>query len=155
MRKNVFLFTLLILVLLSGCRQTRYIPVQGKNDSIYIEKTVLRYDTVTFTLPPDTVYSVSTDSSFIQTDLASSEAVIGKDGKLYHTLTNKPVELKKEVVYKDRVIEKEVKKEIPVIQEVEKPVKYIPKFYKITNGLFFLLMAVIGFLIYRKIKKIL
>ena len=151
--RNVYLF-ILVIILLSGCRQVKYIPVQGKNDSIYIEKTVLRYDTVTFTLPPDTVYSVSTDSSFIQTDLASSEAVIGKDGKLYHTLTNKPVELKKEVVYLDKIVEKEVKKEIPVIQEVEKPVKYIPKFYKVTNGLFWLMVSIIGFLIWGKIKKI-
>lgn len=154
MRKNVFLFTILILVLLSGCRQVKYIPVQGKNDSIYIEKTVLRYDTVTFTLPPDTVYSVSTDSSFIQTDLASSEAVIGKDGKLYHTLTNKPVELKKEVVYLDKIVEKEVKKEIPVIQEVEKPVRYVPGYYKTINKIFWFLISIIGGGIFLKIKRI-
>ena len=152
--RNVYLFTILILVLLSGCRQTRYIPVQGKNDSIYIEKEVLRYDTVRIKLPADTVYSISTDSSHLETNLSSSDAIIREDGKLYHTLINKQVDLEKEVVYVDKITEKEVKKEIPVIQEVEKPVKYVPKFYKVTNGLFWLLISVIGAGIYLKIKRI-
>lgn len=153
MRKNVYLF-ILVIILLSGCRQVKYIPVQGKNDSIYIEKEVLRYDTVRIKLPADTVYSISTDSSHLETNLSSSDAIIREDGKLYHTLINKQVDLEKEVVFKDRVVEKEIKKEIPVIQEVEKPVKYIPKFYKVTNGLFWLIVSVIGAGIYLKIKKI-
>lgn len=153
MRKNVYLF-ILVIILLSGCRQTRYIPVQGKNDSIYIEKTEIRFDTVRIKLPADTVYSISTDSSHLETNLSSSDAIIREDGKLYHTLINKQVDLEKEVVYKDRIIEKEVKKEIPVIQEVEKPVKYIPGYYKTINKLFWLLISVIGAGIYLKVKKI-
>ena len=44
--------------------------------------------------------------------------------------------MKKEIVYKDKIIEKrvEVEKEVPV--EVKVPVKYVPDYYKWINILF-------------------
>lgn len=151
--RNVYLF-ILVIILLSGCRQVKYIPVQGKNDSIYIERTEIRYDTVRIKLPSDTIYATAKDSSHLESSVAVSDAWIDDESVLHHSLRNKNVELEKEVVFQDRVVEKEIRKEIPVIQEVDRPVKYIPKFYKVTNGLFFFLISVIGGGIFLKIKRI-
>ena len=69
-------------------------------------------------------------------------------------MENKDVELKKEIVYIDRIIEKrvEVEKEVPV--EVKVPVKYVPDYYKwihilfwciVGTGLFFVIFKLKGF----------
>lgn len=152
--RNVFLFTILILILLSGCRQTRYIPVQARVDSVYVEKTEIRFDTVRIKLPSDTIYATAKDSSHLESSVAVSDAWIDDESVLHHSLRNKDVELEKEVVFKDRVVEKEIRKEIPIIQEVEKPVRYVPGYYKTINKIFWLLISIIGAGIYLKIKRI-
>lgn len=152
--RNVFLFTILIMILLSGCRQTRYIPVQARVDSVYVEKTEIRFDTVRIKLPADTVYSISTDSSHLETNLSSSDAIIREDGKLFHTLINKQVDLEKEVVSQERVVEKIVTKDRPIPVEVEKPTPYVPGYYKTINKIFWFLISIIGGGIFLKIKRI-
>ena len=147
---------LLVMFLMMGCGicKKQYIPVESKVDSIYIEKVVERIDTVNIEVPGEKIYVIATDSSHLETAVAVSDAKIDSIGRLHHSLENKDVELKKEIVYIDRIIEKkvEVEKEVPV--EVKVPVKYIPNYYKWINiifwcmvgtGLIFVIFRVRGF----------
>lgn len=150
-RLLIVVVTGLILILFSGCSvlRPRYVPIETKIDSVYIEKVVERVDTVLFSIPADTVrIAAKCDSSHLETGFAVSDAVVDSTGVLRHSLWNKVQELKKEVVFKDRVIEKrvEVEKEVPV--EVEVPVKYVPAYYRWMERLFYGLLIIGIFVIF-------
>ena len=133
-------FILLILAFLmmgcSICHRVQYVPVATKTDSVIVEKIVERVDSVYFPVPGESVEVVREDSSHLETSVAISDAKIDSNGVLHHTLQNKNTSLKKEIVYRDKIIEKkvEVEKEVPV--EVEVPVKYVPDYYKWIHILF-------------------
>lgn len=152
--KKVLLFLLMFFMVSCGvCKRVQYVPVETKRDSIYIEKVVERIDTVNIEVPGEKVYVVAVDSSHLETTVAISDAKIDSIGILHHSLENKDVELKKEIVYIDRIIEKkvEVEKEVPV--EVMVPVKYVPDYYKWINILFWCMIGTgLIFVIFR-VKK--
>lgn len=152
--KKVLLFLLMFFMVSCGvCKRVQYVPVETKRDSIYIEKVVERIDTVNIEVPGEKVYVVAVDSSHLETTVAISDAKIDSIGRLHHSLENKDVELKKEIVYIDRIIEKkvEVEKEVPV--EVMVPVKYVPDYYKWINILFWCMIGTgLIFVIFR-VKK--
>lgn len=139
--KKVLLFLLMLMI--TGCGITRVIqvPVETKKDSVVIEKIVERIDTVEIEIPGEKVYVIREDSSHLETAVAISDAVVDSMGFLHHSLENKKTSLEKEIVYKDRIIEKrvEVEKEVPV--EVEVPVKYVPDYYKWINIIFWCLVG--------------
>ena len=139
--KKLILFLLMFFMVSCGICKRQYIPVESKIDSIYIEKVVERIDTVNIEVPGEKIYVIATDSSHLETAVAVSDAKIDSTGILHHSLENKDVELKKEIVYIDRIIEKkvEVEKEVPV--EVEVPVKYVPDYYKWINILFWCMVG--------------
>ena len=136
------MFLVMFLVMGCGiCKRVQYVPVETKIDSVVIEKVVERTDTVSIEVPGEKIYVIATDSSHLETAVAVSDAKIDSIGRLHHSLENKDVELKKEIVYIDRIIEKkvEVEKEVPV--EVKVPVKYIPNYYKWIHILFWCLVG--------------
>ena len=139
--KRFILLLVMFLVMGCGICKRQYIPVESKIDSIYIEKVVERIDTVNIEVPGESVYVIKQDSSHLETTVAISDAKIDSTGILHHSLENKDVELKKEIVYIDRIIEKkvEVEKEVPV--EVQVPVRYIPNYYKWINILFWCIVG--------------
>lgn len=131
--KKILLVLLLFMAVSCGiCNKVKYVPVQTKVDSVYVEKIVERVDTISFEIPADTVYmAAKVDSSHLETNIAISDAWVDSSAILHHKLVNKAGKsLEKEIVYKDKIIEKrvEVEKEVPV--EVEVPVKYVPGYYK-------------------------
>lgn len=130
-----------------------YVPVETRVDSVYIERVIERVDTLRIPLPPETVYvEVSDTVSHLETSVAESWARVDTLGRLLHILSNKKVSLEKEVVYRDRVVEKkvEVSKDVPV--EVEVPVKYIPKYYLWIHWLFWIFVIFGIGLIYVRLK---
>lgn len=152
--KKVLLFLLMFFMVSCGvCKRVQYVPVETKRDSIYIEKVVERIDTVNIEVPGEKVYVVAVDSSHLETTVAISDAKIDSIGRLHHSLENKDVELKKEIVYIDRIIEKkvEVEKEVPV--EVMVPVKYVPDYYKWINILFWCMIGTGLIFVIFKVKK--
>lgn len=154
MMKRFILFLMMFLMVGCSILRPRYVPIETKVDSIVVEKVVERVDTVLFSIPADTVrIAAKVDSSHLETGLAVSDAVVDSTGVLRHSLWNKVQDLKKEVVYLDRVIEKkvEVEKEVPV--EVEVPVRYVPGYYKWINGLFWGLVVIFVIFIVFKIKS--
>ena len=143
----------LMMFLLVGCGMIhpRYVPVESKRDSVYIETLIERVDTVKVDVPGERVFVIRRDSSRLETAVAVSYAEIDSIGFLHHSLENKKVSLEKEIVFKDRVIEKrvEVEKEVPV--EVEVPVKYVPGYYRWMERLFYGLIGLFVIFILLKV----
>lgn len=127
-------------LLISACSTPRYIPVESKTDSIYVERIVERKDTVYLDIPKESSAQVADTLSHLETSVAYSDAAI-EGGRLRHSITNKDIQLKKEIIYKDKVVEVEKRVEVPVIKEVEIEKKYIPKYYKTINMLFWGLVS--------------
>lgn len=151
--KRLLITVVLILILFSGCGliHPKYVPVESKKDSIYIETLIERVDTVRVDVPGERVFVIRKDSSRLETAVAVSYAEIDSIGFLHHTLENKKVSLEKEVVFKDRVIEKkvEVEKEVPV--EVEVKVPFVPGYYKWINIIFWLCVGLFVIFIVLKV----
>lgn len=136
--KRFILFLMMFLVVGCGiCRKVQYVPVETKADSVFVEKIVR--DTVSIEIPGETVYVVSQDSSHLETKYSISDAKIDSTGRLHHSLINKDIKIKKEIVYKEIEKRVEVEKEVPV--EVEVPVKYVPDYYKWINIIFWCLVG--------------
>ena len=147
-----FIFVLMIFLFVGcGIIHPRYVPVESKKDSVYIETLIERVDTVKVDVPGESVFVIRRDSSRLETAVAVSYAEIDSVGFLHHSLENKKVSLEKEIVFKDRVIEKrvEVEKEVPV--EVEVPVKYVPGYYKWMERLFYGLLGLFVIFILLKV----
>lgn len=138
----------LAMALMTACSTIRYVPVEAKTDSIYVEKIIERLDTILVEIPVEVKNNATlADSSHLETSVAISDAWVDSLSILHHTLQNKAENaLKKEVPRKDKVIEKTVYKEVPVIQEVEVPVKYVPDYYKKVSIAFWVLL--VTFLLY-------
>ena len=141
MKKFILFLVMFMMVGCGICNKVKYVPVETKKDSVIIEKVVERIDTVNIEVPGEKIYVIAVDSSHLETTVAISDAKIDSTGMLHHSLENKDVELKKEIVYIDRIIEKkvEVEKEVPV--EVKVPVKYIPNYYKWIHILFWCMIG--------------
>ena len=145
---------LIAILLFCGCGTVRYVPVEVQTDSVYVEKIVERLDTVRIEIPGEVQYvAIPADSSHIETSVAISDAWVDSLSILHHRLRNRAgFELQKEVVYQDRIIEKSVDREVPVIKEVEKTVEVVPAYYKWVNGLFWGIIGIFVIFILIKVK---
>ena len=147
--KNTFFpCVLAALVFLAGCATIRYVPIKetqyvSVRDTTYLRDTLVRVELEKARLAD---FVDLGDTLVLSTDLARSTAFLDTtSGKLKGTLENtlkyveKPVQIRERLVYRDSV---EVR-EVPV--EVEKPVKYVPKFWKIFGilGILSLVAAVL------------
>ena len=140
--------SLLLGLLLAGCTTIRYVPIKetqyvSVRDTTYLRDTLVRVELEKARLSD---FVDLGDTLVLSTDLARSTAFLDTtSGKLKGTLENtlkyieKPVQIRERLVYRDSV---EVR-EVPV--EVEKPVKYVPKFWKIFGilGILSLVAAVL------------
>lgn len=146
----MILFIGLILLLSNGCgclKRTVYVEVPVKSDSVFIERLVR--DTVTVTIPGDSISVVAVDSSHLENRYSISDARVDSTGRLHHSLINKSIKVEKEIVYKE--IEKTVEKEVPVIKEVTKEVKVIPSYYKWCSRIIWILFGFVVIFIVLKV----
>ena len=152
--KRFILFLVMFMMVGCGiCQRVQYVPVESKVDSVVIEKVVERTDTVSIEVPGERVDVIEQDSSHLETAVATSDAKIDSTGMLHHSLENKDVNLKKEIVYKDKIIERRVEgeKEVPV--EVKVPVKYVPDYYKWINIIFWCIVGTGLIFVIFKVRK--
>ena len=135
--------------LILGCSSPKYLPSSNikivSKDSLYIHTEL-----VSAALPLESHTIVTpTKKSHLETSVAESDAEIDSLGMLRHTLVNKKDSIKTKIQYIDRISYRDSieVKEVPV--EVEKPVPYIPKFYKFTFAFFgiFVLSVIVKLLI--------
>lgn len=121
---------LLIIPLLEGCCPCRHIATDTRMDSTRVEvrtETILVPDTVYIEIPAQKSERTTTKKeSHLENDYATSDARINNDGTLFHNLmtkqqkkaveTNKIVEKQDSIVYravyKDKIVTKEVEKDL-------------------------------------------
>lgn len=145
------LLTCLILAfygLISGCSAPRYLP-SSNIKIVSKDSLIVRTELVSIAIPNESHSIITKSKSHLETSVATSDAEIDSLGLLHHTLVNKKDSLKSKIQYIDKIVYRDSieTKEVPV--EVEKPVPYIPKFYKFTFAFFgiFVLFIVVKLLI--------
>lgn len=128
--RNIFIIFGILLFM--GCASTKpvYVPTQAETIIEYRDSIIHIIDSIKVEVPKEKIVEVipDIDTSYLETKLAYSMAFIDKDkGRIHHTLENKPQSLKipLDTLVKIEYINKYIEK--PIIQEVEVPVKYIPK----------------------------
>ena len=122
--------------LLTGCSTPKYLP----SSSIKIvskDSLIVRTELISVALPLESHTIVTpTKKSHLETSVAESDASIDSLGLLHHTLVNKKDSIKTKIQYIDKIVYRDSieVREVPV--EIEKPVPYIPNFYKFTFAFF-------------------
>lgn len=152
MKNLLFIF---ILAATTACCPCRHLTTStGTRDSLHVQirhHTIWVPDTIRFHLPAErTEQAVRTDSSHLETSAAVSDARINPDGSLSHSLENKkndlkiptqrPIEYRDSIVYRDRDIE------VEKIVEIERKLTW---WQQTQMRGFWMLLAFIAF-VYRK-----
>lgn len=115
---------MLIMILclwLVACSKKIYQPIEVQTK--VIEKEILVRDTVEVEVPVEVIKEVvpQMDTSVVETSIAKATAYVDTTTRtINHKIENKPVKLEKEIVYKDKIVEVEKIKEVPVEVEVPK-----------------------------------
>ena len=84
---------IVMMIMLQGCK-TIYIPVGTTDSTVIHHRDSIIFDTVNVDIPKEEKSEIvlQTDTSILQTSLATSEAYITEDGRLFHNLKNKSEE---------------------------------------------------------------
>jgi len=139
--------------LILGCSAPKHLPSSSVK-IISKDSLVIHTELVSVAVPIESHNIITTEKhSHLETSVAESDAEIDSLGMLHHTLVNKKDSLKAKIQYVDRIVYKDSIeiKEVPV--EVEKPVKYIPKFYQFTFIFFLVFVLFIVVKVVRKLVK--
>lgn len=148
------LISLLLIVGVSSCSSSK--PTIQPIETVYVYKdtTVIHTDTIHIDLPNESMTDVviPTDTLRLETSIAKAEAYIDTTtNTLKGSIENKDAQIEKEIIYKDKIIEKQVFKEIPIEVVKEVKVKEKPWYFNILS-----IFALLGLAtLIRFIKKIL
>ena len=119
---------LVLAFLMTSCCPCRHLTTSDNTKDSVRVVTVIRteyiHDTVFIEIPVERERQTVRDTtSHLETSFALSDARINKDGTLYHSLENKPqkrpVEVEKEVIYRDSIVYRD--KVVRKVQTVEVP----------------------------------
>lgn len=149
------LLTALCGAILASCGAVKPVPVETRTEIRYIDSTIVHIDSVSVEIPVERYINITPNQfSSLETSVASSEASVDSLGLLHHSLLNKAVSLKKEVVYQDRLVYKDslVYKETPVEVVVEKQVRYIPRWVWYSLGISILALLYIAWRLYKFLR---
>ena len=152
--KKINILAILLLILTVGCGTIKPIPVETIYN--YKDSVIVHVDSIAVDVPVERYVDLVnyTDTLVLETSVAKATAYADTTTRtLKGRIENKPVQLKKEIVYQDRIIEKEITKDVPVYIDKE-VVKYKHYFYeKILWVLSLLAGVMIGRKLYPIIKK--
>ncbi len=131
---------------LQSCSKPIYL--QGKTE--YIEKTELKDTTIYIEIEKESIKSIATDSSFLESLYAYSAAVVDSFGALHHSLVQKPMKLEKEIQYVEKCVT--VYDSIPYPQIVTqiKEVETTPALYRWSFIILIAILAWKGALFFKK-----
>lgn len=149
--KNFRIILLWLLLLVVSCGPIKHVPVQTIIN--YKDSTIVHVDSIAVDVPVERYVDIvnELDTLVLETSVAKAIAYADTTTRtLKGEIKNKPVQLKKEIVYQDRVIEKEVYKDKPVYVEVEK-IKTKHPFYEPILWLFALLS--IGYISIKLVRR--
>lgn len=144
-------FLTIVILAFYGCSSPRYLPTSNIK-IISKDSLIVRTELVSIAIPNESHSIITKSKSHLETSVATSDAEIDSLGLLHHTLVNKKDSLKTKIQYIDKIVYRDSieVKEVPV--EVEKPVRYIPKFYQFTFILFWIFVLFIVIKIIRKFR---
>lgn len=154
--KNLIL--IYILLAISSCCPGR--KISASSDSMRVEvreRTVLIRDTVWRDFPLiSEMVALQADSSHLENRYAVSDARIGSDGLLYHSLATKPqkeaIPIDRPVVYRDSIVYRDRTAEKVVAVEVERNLTWWQQTQ--IRG-FWLLLAIFAVVLgWRKVKSL-
>lgn len=136
---------------LIGCSTPKYLP-SSNIKIVSKDSLVVHTELVSVAIPNESHSIITKKKSHLETSVATSDAEIDSLGMLHHTLANKKDSIKTKIQYVDKIVYRDSIqiKEVPV--EVEKPVRYIPKFYQFTFILFWIFILFIVVKIIRKFR---
>ena len=159
----ILIITLAVLILASlcmySCRSAKEVRTEQTRDSVRTEIRIHKVfvpDTVLVPLPPQKEYIITPDSeSRLENDYAESYAAV-KGGMLHHSLSTKPqdipVEVVKEIEYRDSIVYRDREKTVEVEKEVE-----VRKLTWWDRTRFYALYAIVaagaGWLVWRKLRN--
>ena len=135
---------------LTGCSTPKYLP-SSNIKIVSKDSLVINTKLVSIAIPNESHSIITKSKSHLETSVAESDASVDSLGMLHHTLTNKKDSIKTKIQYVDKIVYRDSIqiKEVPV--EVEKPVRYIPKFYQFTFILFWIFVL---FVIIKLLRKL-
>ena len=135
---------------LTGCSTQKYLPASNIK-IISKDSLVIQTELVSVAIPNESHSIITKSKSHLETSVATSDAEIDSLGLLHHTLANKKDSIKTKIQYIDKIVYRDSIeiKEVPV--EVEKPVPYVPKFYKFTFAFFGIFVL---FIVIRLLRKL-
>lgn len=154
MRYYTTIFIVITGIILPQCSVMRP-PQPTITDSVRVE-VVERIEKITDTIYIDVpiekeVQVVFDTVSHLETSFATSDAIIQEDGRLFHSLENKPqdlpIEVKTEVVVRDSIIYND-----RVIREVVKVEKELTDWQKMKINGFWVLFFIVTIFIFAKVK---
>lgn len=153
----------LILPLSVGCKTIQYVPIET-GTTVHVKDSVALHIKDSVRVIERSVYKDYTgllDTLSISLEKASMRAWADTSRNLIAgELKTEPVEEKTKIIYKDKLVYKDSVRieEKPIPYEVEKPVPYTPKFWKITGwfGIISILslLGFVGFKIWKLKFKI-
>lgn len=152
-----FILSLIFLTVIGlafiGCSTIREIPVNQIEKIVYKDSLIYIADTVTVEVEKQVIKEVlpQLDTSVLQTELASSIAYLDTNKRqLYHELKQEgTIRVAYDTVYVTQTVEKIIEKEKPI--EVEKEVKYIPKW--VWYSLIFNIITIMIFTFKKYLKR--
>lgn len=123
---TVWVAVLIVLMFTISCCPCRHIATSTA-DSVRVEthtRTEFVRDTLFIEVPVESVsQTVATDFSHLETQFAVSDARIESDGRLFHSLWNKPqnapVAVETPIIYRDSIVYRD--RAVNSIVEVERP----------------------------------
>lgn len=140
--RRFLLILLAAVLLLPGCKAAHGVIVETRETVKVINHTELVPVTVTLDLPHIIVqHTVKDSTSHLETNLARSDAHVGRDGTLTHSLENIPQQIEQQtyakIEYRDSIIYKE--KQVPIYIE-----KQLTKWQQIKmEGFWYLLLILV------------
>lgn len=148
-------FVIIILLFLTSCTKTVYVPVKGE-DIIRTEyKEIVKDSIIYIPIEKDnkenTLDTTRDTVSVLMNRYSTSKAEVIR-GHLKHTLRTKSNDsIPAKILYKDVIKTDSIYVNKVVLQEVEKPIRDKLFWYSIIGNVIFI--ALLGFLITTKIKK--
>lgn len=144
-----------MMALLTGCGTLKYTPSTDTKVEVHVrDSLVIHRDTVTISIPIESTSISKVQYSHLETTVAWSDARVDSSGLLTHVLTNKPIEVQKEIVYLDRwkteYRDSIQVKEIPVTVETIR--KVIPNWCYGLLTVNLLVLLVLGVKVYLKLR---
>ena len=143
----------LLILSLGGCGTLKRIEVEHRIVTHYVDSTIWHLDTAYFKIPVEVYrdYSSLLDTLKLETSVASSWAAVDTTNmSLKGEIKNKPVQLEKEVLWKEKIVYRDslVYKEVPV--EIERVKEVVPRWSWWSLGInIIILLGFLAFVLFR------